>query len=258
MIRFSQETSKGPRSMEQSPAPELTARQAEFLEVVRDLSSGAGEGVHYSEVAQRLGVSRWTAYDILSSLVQKGYLTVEREQRSAPSLVGRCRVLFRPGPRRLSPPLDRVEDRFPELWGSWEERLFCLQREIRERGVWSVLHEVVAEMARITQPMVFCAALTLALLLALRAVVRGADGLAVWDALLSWLAGSETGLAVFAGAVGGLLLQHGLPRELRKPLLDRLPAFEQEVGLLGEEGKESLRRFTLTAIREVWGEGVSG
>lgn len=252
--------------MEHSGGGSLTARQAEFLEVVHDLSRH-GEGVHYSEVAARLGVSRWTAYDILSSLAQKGFLRVEREQRPEPSLVGRCRVLFRPVSGSAGTGAagrgDRADEPAPsddgaEIGEWWEERLHRLQRDIRERGVWTVLQEVVGELARARKPAMFCAVLTLALLLALRAVVRGVEASSALSSLLAWLMGADAGLTVFAGALAGLLLQHGLPRDLHRQLVDRLPVFEQEVSSLGQQGKENLRHFTLTAIREVWGQDFSG
>jgi len=261
----------------------LTARQAEFLAAVYDLSRH-GEGVHYSQVAARLGVSRWTAYDVLSCLAQKGFLRVEREQRPEPSLVGRCRVLFRPvqGPpvggrrERVSPypgvaagdreaassgnweggasGYGREAQREAEMADWWEERLLRLRHDIRERGVWAVLHEVLAELAGATQPAIFCAAVSLSLVLALRAVVRGVEASSALSSLLSWLMGADAGLAVFAGAVAGLLLHHGLPRDLHSHLVERLPVFEQEVNALGKRGRENLCRFTLSAIREVWGQ----
>lgn len=276
----------------------LTARQGEFLQAVQELSRDGG-GVHYTDVAERVGVSRWTAYDILTSLAQKGFVLVEREQRGIGSLVGRCRVLFRPArpfaafvPQALPPapavppgicggfpgdPGGRTSGDFsgdasgdasggpsgclPEGDGNrvlskWEARLLRLQRDIRERGVWAVLQEVVAELGGPSQPVVFCAVLTLALLLALRALVRGAEASGWVASLLSWLS-AEAGVVVFVGAVAGLLLQHGLPRELHTPLLEQLPLFEQEVNGLGEEGKEDLRQFTLVAVREVWGLAAS-
>lgn len=248
--------------MEQGGGGSLTARQAEFLEVVRDLARH-GEGVHYSEVAARLGVSRWTAYDILSSLVQKGFLRVEREQRPEPSLVGRCRVLFRPVGQGAGEGAGEgagvpgAADAGAVIGDWWEERLHRLQRDIRERGVWAVLHEVVTELTRVSQPAVFCAVLTLALLLALRAVVRGVEASSALSSLLSCLMGADAGLSVFAGALAGLLLHHGLPRDLHRRLVESLPVFEQEVSALGQEGKETLRHFTLTAIREVWGAELS-
>ncbi|HHY96018.1 MAG TPA: hypothetical protein GX513_13565 [Firmicutes bacterium] len=230
--------------MGQNEVSGVTARQADFLQAVRELCQ-QGEGVHYSEVADRLGVSRWTAYDVLSSLAQRGYLTVEREERPPRSVVGRCRVLFRPTERPLQS---------PEQWRGWEDRLGRLQSDIREKGALSVLQELLGELTRSTRPVSFCAVVTLGLVLAVRVVGRGPELVGSLGSVLSWLMSSDGGLVAFAGAVAGVLLQCGLPRELHTSLLKHLPAFEQEVGSLGEQGKENLRQFTLTAIREVLGE----
>ena len=54
------------------------------------------DAVHYALVAERLGVSKFTAYDMLRLLEKKSYVTSEYvldPQRSGP---GRSTVLFRP------------------------------------------------------------------------------------------------------------------------------------------------------------------
>ena len=55
----------------------ITKRQRDFLKVLIDLYRQKGSSVHYSEVAQALGVSKWTAYDMLQLLHKKGFLEIE-------------------------------------------------------------------------------------------------------------------------------------------------------------------------------------
>jgi predicted transcriptional regulator len=41
----------------------ITTRQKEFLQSLIDLYQDKGSPIHYSEVARKMGVSKWTAYD---------------------------------------------------------------------------------------------------------------------------------------------------------------------------------------------------
>jgi len=54
-----------------------TTRQKEFLKVLIDLYQQKASPIHYSEVAQKMGVSKWTAYDMLQLLHKEGLLEVE-------------------------------------------------------------------------------------------------------------------------------------------------------------------------------------
>ena len=52
---------------------ELTQRKREFLEVIEQLYQKTGESVHYEDVAKELGVSKWTAYDMVQDLINAGF-----------------------------------------------------------------------------------------------------------------------------------------------------------------------------------------
>ena len=55
----------------------ITTRQKEFLQSLIDLYQDKGSPIHYSEVAQKMGVSKWTAYDMLQLLRREGLLEIE-------------------------------------------------------------------------------------------------------------------------------------------------------------------------------------
>ena len=75
---------------------ELTRRQETFIYKLLDLYREIEDAVHYVLVAERLGVSKFTAYDMLRLLEKKGYVRSEYvldPHRSGP---GRSTVVFRP------------------------------------------------------------------------------------------------------------------------------------------------------------------
>ena len=55
----------------------LTRRQEEFVQKMIELKQESDGPVHYSLLAERLGVSPLTAYDMLCLLEEKGYVTSE-------------------------------------------------------------------------------------------------------------------------------------------------------------------------------------
>ena len=75
---------------------ELTRRQEAFIHKLLDLYREIGDAVHYALVAERLGVSKFTAYDMLRLLEKKGYVTSEYALDPQKSGPGRSTVLFRP------------------------------------------------------------------------------------------------------------------------------------------------------------------
>jgi transposase len=75
---------------------ELTRRQTTFMERLVDLYHEAHGPIHYSTLAQRLGVSRFTAYDMLRLLEEKGLVTSAYQLTAGKSGPGRSEVLYEP------------------------------------------------------------------------------------------------------------------------------------------------------------------
>lgn len=75
---------------------ELTRRQEEFVENLIELSKEWDGPIHYSLLAERLGVSPFTAYDMLCLLEEKGMVTSEYRRAEGASGPGRAARLFSP------------------------------------------------------------------------------------------------------------------------------------------------------------------
>ena len=75
------------------PNTKLTRRQYQFLESVVSTYSETGSPVSYKDIANKLEVSRWTAYDILQELYKKGFLIAKYRPVGGP---GRSEVLYVP------------------------------------------------------------------------------------------------------------------------------------------------------------------
>jgi len=74
----------------------LTRRQEQFIENLVDLSRELDGPIHYSLLAERLGVSPFTAYDMLRLLEEKGVVASEYQVAEGKSGPGRAERLFFP------------------------------------------------------------------------------------------------------------------------------------------------------------------
>jgi hypothetical protein len=74
----------------------LTRRQEEFIANLIDLSEEFEGPIHYSILAERLGVSPFTAYDMLCLLEEKGLVTSEYSLAADKNGPGRTERLFYP------------------------------------------------------------------------------------------------------------------------------------------------------------------
>lgn len=76
----------------------LTSRQQEFLQSLTTLYKACKQAVSYRDVASEMKVSKWTAYDVLRGLYQRGFLRMEHEIRSGK---GRSQILYSPAESTL-------------------------------------------------------------------------------------------------------------------------------------------------------------
>ncbi|ERN51580.1 Lrp/AsnC family transcriptional regulator [Alkalihalophilus marmarensis] len=72
----------------------LTNRRKQFLEELVHIYAKTNEPIHYSEIAKTIGVSKWTAYDILKELEKHQFL--EKTYSVNPNETGRSLVVFVP------------------------------------------------------------------------------------------------------------------------------------------------------------------
>ncbi|KLU59029.1 hypothetical protein CEB3_c50490 [Peptococcaceae bacterium CEB3] len=74
----------------------LTERRKQFLQQIINLYERTGLPVHYITLANQIGVSKWTAYDMLKELEKNGLL--KRDYTISPHEPGRSMIVFAPTP----------------------------------------------------------------------------------------------------------------------------------------------------------------
>jgi DNA-binding MarR family transcriptional regulator len=101
----------------------LTRRQTTFVERLVGLYHEANGPIHYSTLARRLGVSRFTAYDMLRLLEEKGLVTSAYQLSADRSGPGRSEVLYQPTERARALVAELAGSASPVDWETVKRRL---------------------------------------------------------------------------------------------------------------------------------------
>jgi len=189
----------------------LTERRKEFLEAVVNQYNATGEPVHYTEVAKVIGVSKWTAYDMLTALAREGYLEVIRKVDRKEGLPGRSQVMFRPSPAayKYAKPGEGKEKGHMVDWEHTRKELLKRLAEADRKGPAVLLKETLAELPHISNPLIFCAKVIAALLLAVWTVRKTAQTLMLLREVLSYLSVPEAALILLVGLALGYIWKSG-------------------------------------------------
>jgi len=222
----------------------LTERRKEFLKAVIQQYELAGEPVHYTDVARLIGVSKWTAYDILTALAKGGYLEVVHRVDRKEGLPGRSQVTFRPTPAayrgvNLSPDQDGG---FQVDWERTRKELFQRLSEADRKGPAVILKETLAELPHISNPLIFCAKLIVALLLAVWTVRKTAQVLMVLREALNYLSVPEAALILLVGLIMGYIWKSG-KAEAQDGLHRYIDRYVSEVRRMDKQEQEALLAF---------------
>jgi len=204
---------------------ELTRRQRDVLARLQDLYREKGQPVHYTDLAQRLGINRFSAYDMLRVLEQKG-------------AVGSQYVLSRvPGPGRPEVaffPLARLSD-----GPDWEQTKNAILSRMRDvRGTDSDLLDVLLDdIAQSRSQLVYCERAMAALIVSLGQKARDYG-----RGLLAASTPAE-GLDLFASLVLGLTLTGQAGRRLSQRLVECSERCQQYIAGMDTATREDLAHF---------------
>ncbi|MDI6871708.1 MAG: hypothetical protein QME79_10210 [Bacillota bacterium] len=222
----------------------LTDRSREFLEKVKKLYAETQEPIHYTTVGKLLGVSRWTAYDMLKALQEKGYLRSEYSlSASRGKSGGRSQVLFAPTEKSLQEE-PAAEAGCPADWCETKERVMQFFQAVGGLKPQELLDRIL-RVPNIETPLVFCA--YVAGLLVTFARTRASRRVAWLKAMLFRFTRPELGLAGFAGTLLGLLITAVEPLGMEDTLLNLVGKFQQKL----EQMSRQERRLLLDFVKDV-------
>ena len=226
----------------------LTRRQGVFLEKLEDLYQRSKKPVHYSQVAKELGVSRFSAYDMLQLLEKKGLAGrqyIRSEKRVGP---GRSMVVFYPKDHASS--LALVPSKSINLGEEWQQLRQTILERLRTgeqvRG-HPVLSDTLPSLPG-RSPLEYCAEMIEALLLNLQEGMERAMQAKVLQTMQALAKSGEMGLGALAGLSLGKALRGQDDASMTDNLLSRVQAFQEYLSGLSEESKSALVDFMQDAV----------
>lgn len=182
----------------------LTERRKQFLKMLIRLYKKTNVPVHYETLAKALGVSKWTAYDMLKELEKLGYLT--RDYTLNPGETGRSQIVFQPTVKALS----LYEQNHSEVidskeWHETKAKLLQFLNSLKGCSLSDAIQKVLEEIPKVRARVAFCAYIIGLLLVYLRKLGGRTESLI--QSLVQNAPTNEMRMTMFVGTVLGTIIQ---------------------------------------------------
>ncbi|MFB0536301.1 MAG: hypothetical protein ACETWR_15090 [Anaerolineae bacterium] len=227
----------------------LTPRQRTFLDKLFDLYREHRGPVHYSLVAEKLGVNKFSAYDMLKLLERKGMAHSDYVLAAGHAGPGRSMIVFYPTKQAANLLSQLTGDlSINEEWRQAKDRILQRLQETKSAHYRELLNELLARIPEHKSPLIYCTEMITALLLNLNRAKEKASGMNPFKALSSLGSTGEAGLGTLAGLSLGSTLAEKTDPSLRDKLLSYTKRYHACLLNLSEEAKTSLSEFLQEAL----------
>lgn len=227
----------------------LTYRQQQILSKFLDIYQEMAHSVHYIAFAERIGVSKVTAYEMLRLLEDHGLVQAEYHPNPDQHGPGRSVVLFYP--TREGYQFIKDMSGSSEQSQDWEEAKEQILERLRE-GITGGYEELVSNLLdRIPEqrsPLIFATELITTLVLSLISIKDTPGIQSILDRLSRIGLPREIGLNVLSGVSMVLSVLEKTNRKSASMLLSQIGKFEEVITDLSEESKRKLSEYTREII----------
>jgi DNA-binding MarR family transcriptional regulator len=215
----------------------LTPRRKEFLAKLKALYDFKGAAVHYGAVAEALGISKWTAYDMVQVLEREGYVRREYALEKVP---GRSRLLVAPTGKAREAAAGNEES---EEWQRWRARLLGALGQARAGQRNDSWHAEARESA---SPLIACAGIVTLLLMELEHFNRRAHELLREVVNLS--PRPEISLSLVAGTTLGTLVERAADLAIIRRIADYIRSLQEKLAEISTADRRLLVDFVNEAL----------
>lgn len=243
----------------------ITTRQKEFLKVLINLYQQKGSSIHYSEVAQKMGVSKWTAYDMLQLLRKEGFLEVEyiipEPDSYKWSKLGRSTITFYPTKKGYAiSSFTNTKKGLPAKVAELNKLKEEITKKFDEFKGKLNIRVLLKEALQTKSPLLFCACVLLILILLIKKITEGIAEIKLISQVMpptTTNTYAELALIVFAGMCLGLLAKYinKVPTTFGNNDLDEytgyIQTYNQYVSLMDKKEQSSLLDFLKETLDEI-------
>ncbi len=228
----------------------LTGRQKAFLSQFLDLYREAQEPLHYTTVAEHLGVSKITAYDMLRLLEERGLVECEYVLRGKGRGAGRSSIVFRPTPKAHALFAELAGEAADlEQWEAAKSRILKALEAGKGGDYQDLLKEILDRLPERQSPLLYAAEMVTAVILSLQQLREDASASGLSDRLRSLGLPEEVGLSALGGLAVGLSFAERANRRLINLLLSRVGRYQEHLSSLSAENLRRLTDFTGEVMR---------
>lgn len=231
------------------PIMKLTGRQKVFLKNFLDLYREGDEPLHYTTVAERLGIGKVTAYDMLRLLEEKGLVHSEYVLPPSRSGAGRSSVVFRPTQQAQQVLMEFAGDAWDQAsWEEIKENILASLRKSEGNDYKELLEDILLRLDEQSSPLVAAAEWVTAVTLSLRQLQEDAFSSGWKERLRDIGFPGELGLEALGGFAVGLSFVERINRRLIGRLLRHVQSYQANLDRLTTLNRRRLADFA----QEVW------
>lgn len=223
----------------------LTYRQQEFLSQFVDLYQELSQSLPYGAIAERLGVSKVTAYEMLRLLEERGLAAAEYQTDPQQRGPGRPSVLFYPTGeadrlmKELAGSAVNLED-----WQVTKEEILKKLRAGQAGGYEELLGDLLARIPERSTPLIFVTELVTTMILTLAAMQDSPEVRSILLQLRRIGLPEGISLNVFSGISVFLSALERANRHSTSVLRSQMNHFEEALAQLNEESRKQLGEYT--------------
>lgn len=224
----------------------LTRRKIEFLKTIKQLYESSRLPVHYVQVAQFLGISKWSAYEMLKKLEKDGLVSSQYKVNQREKYPGRAMILFAPTHLLDKILSGKILDEPAREWRQIKERLLAMCEGLKKDHTIELEKQLLAELPGIGNPMFYSAYILTILVAQLHTLSDSSVRLI--KKLAQESVNPESGLAMFTGAVVASVPKIASRVNPLPQLLSYIPGFQKNLALLNRSQQLQLMDFLGDAL----------
>ncbi|WP_270165579.1 Lrp/AsnC family transcriptional regulator [Paenibacillus sp. SYP-B4298] len=222
----------------------LSKRRLQFLDELVGMYQRQRLPIHYEALANAVGVSKWTAYDMLKAIEKSGYVT--RSYEVNPNETGRSQVVFAPTQKAT----ELFEQQRPhegtiEKWEESMKALWEMIHSLKHTSIQDLMKKMLDDIPQRQSSLEFCGYILGILIVYLKKV--GGRTEAAIRRVINKTTGYSTSLLMFVGTVMGTVIQ-SVGEEISNELAELLSSYVKMIGSLSNEEHKLLADFVNEAL----------